>query len=120
VPGRFPLLTDENVPGPLIDALRSAGWDILHARDLFGESTDDDVLIEHAARRGRVLVSTDQDHLQIAHRWIRAGRPFRMVWWRQAPYQRVRPRAFVEAFDELAARTDDPFRYPICYLKPKA
>jgi hypothetical protein len=43
-----------------------------------------------------------------------------MVWWRQAPYQRVRPRAFVEAFDELAARTDDPFRYPICYLKPKA
>ena len=87
MPGRFPLLTDENVPGPLIEALRSAGWDILHARELFGENTDDDVLIEHAARRERVL---------------------------------VRPRAFVDAFDELAARTDDPFRYPICYLKPKA
>jgi hypothetical protein len=24
------------------------------------------------------------------------------------------------AFDELAAQTNDPFRYPICYLKPKA
>jgi len=43
-----------------------------------------------------------------------------MVWWKQAPYQHLRPGAFVEAFDELAARADDPFRYPICYLKPKA
>jgi predicted nuclease of predicted toxin-antitoxin system len=120
VPGRFPLLTDENVPGPLIDALRSAGWDVLHARDIFGEHTDDEVLIEYAARRERVLVSTDQDHLEIAHRWLRAGKPFRMVWWKQAPYQHLRPGAFVEAFDELAARADDPFRYPICYLKPKA
>lgn len=62
------------------------GWDILPARELFGENTDDDVLIAHAARREGV---------------------------------RVRPRAFVDAFDELAARTDDPFRHPICYLKPK-
>ncbi|HYN00961.1 MAG TPA: hypothetical protein VE359_00815 [Vicinamibacteria bacterium] len=82
----------------------------MHARDLFGE---------YAARRER-LVSTDQDHLEIAHRWLRAGKPFRMVWWKQAPYQHLRPGAFVEAFDELAARADDPFRYPICHLKPKA
>ncbi len=86
MPGRFPLLTDENIPGPLIDALRSAGWDVLHARDVFGENTDDDILFEHAASQQRVLVSTDQDHLQIADRWLRAGKPFRMVWWTQAPY----------------------------------
>lgn len=120
MPGRFPLLTDENVPGPVIEALRSAGWDVLHARDVFGEHTDDEILIEHAARLGRVLVSTDQDHLEIAQRWLRAAEPFRMVFWRQAPYQHVRPRAFVEAFEELAERADDPFHYAICYLKPKA
>mgnify|MGYP006379127651 CR=1 FL=1 len=39
---------------------------------------------------------------------------------KQAPYQHLRPGAFVEAFDELAARADDAFRYPVCYLKPKA
>jgi predicted nuclease of predicted toxin-antitoxin system len=120
VPGRFPLLTDENIPGPLIDALRSAGWDVLHARDVFGENTDDDVLFERAANQQRALVSTDQDHLQIADRWLRAGKPFRMVWWTQAPYQHMRPSVFVDAFNALAAQSDDPFRYPVYYLKPKA
>lgn len=120
MPGRFPLLTDENIPGPLIDALRSAGWDVLHARELFGEDTDDEILFDYAAGQGRVLVSTDQDHLPIADRWLRTGKPFRMVWWKQAPYQRVRPQAFVDAFNMLAAREDDPFRYPVHYLKPRA
>jgi predicted nuclease of predicted toxin-antitoxin system len=119
VPGRFPLLTDENVPGPVVDALRSAGWDVLQAREVFGEQTNDEFLIEQAARQGRVLVSTDQDHLEIAHRWLRAAKPFRMVWWRQGPYQHVRPGVFVEAFEALAAQPDDPFRYPICHLKPR-
>jgi hypothetical protein len=66
-----------------------------------------------------VLVSTDPDHLQIADRWLRAGKPFRMIWWMQAPYQHVRPHVFVDAFNELAVREDDPFRYPVYYLKPK-
>jgi hypothetical protein len=26
VPGRFRLLTDENIPGPLIEALKQRGW----------------------------------------------------------------------------------------------
>jgi len=103
VPGRFPLLTDENIPGPLIDALRSAGWDVLHARDLLGEDSDDEILFEHAASQRRVLVSTAQDHLQIVDRWLRARNPFRIVCCTQSPYQHVRPHVFVEAFNELAA-----------------
>lgn len=117
--GRFPLLTDENIPGPLIEALRAAGWDVAHAREIFGENTDDEDLLAYAASHGRVLVSTDKDHLPIADRWLREWKPFRMVWWEQGPYQHVRPQAFVDAFDELA-RAEVPFAYPIHYLKPKA
>lgn len=43
-----------------------------------------------------------------------------MVWWTQAPYQHMRPSVFVDAFNALAAQSDDPFRYPVYYLKPKA
>ena len=33
--GRFPLLTDENVPGPLVEGLRSRGWDVALTVELF-------------------------------------------------------------------------------------
>ena len=77
--GRFPLLTDENIDGPLIGALRSAGWDVALAGEIFGERTDDEILFEYAARHGLVLVSTDQDHLEIADRWLREWKPFRLL-----------------------------------------
>jgi uncharacterized protein (DUF433 family) len=67
-----------------------------------------------------IQTSTDHHHLQIADRWLRAEKPFRMVWWKQAPYQHVRPHAFLDAFDEMAAQVDDPFRYPVHCLKPRA
>jgi predicted nuclease of predicted toxin-antitoxin system len=116
VAGRFPLLTDENVSGPVIEALRTAGWDVAHARDLFGENTVDEALFQYAARHGRVLVSTDQDHLEIADRWLREGKSFRMVWWAQGPYQHVRPQALVHAFEALA-HLDEPFPYPVHFLR---
>jgi transposase InsO family protein len=31
VPGRFPLFTDENVSGPIIDGLKARGWDVVRA-----------------------------------------------------------------------------------------
>jgi predicted nuclease of predicted toxin-antitoxin system len=121
VAGRFPLLADENIDGPLIEALRLAGWDVACAGDLFGERTDDQVLFEYAAHHGLVLVSTDQDHLEIADLWLREWKPFRLVAWEQGPYQHVRPGAFVTAFEALAA-TEVPFpsAYPIVHLKPKS
>jgi predicted nuclease of predicted toxin-antitoxin system len=120
VAGRFPLLTDENIDGPLIGALRSAGWEVALAGEIFGERTDDEVLFEYAAYHGLVLVSTDQDHLEIADRWLREWKPFRLLTWEQGPYQHVRPRAFVSAFEELAA-SEEPFAggYPIVHLKPR-
>jgi predicted nuclease of predicted toxin-antitoxin system len=121
VAGRFPLLTDENISGPVAEALRSAGWDVTRARDVFGERTDDNLLFEYAAAQGLTLVTTDQDHLDIATLWLREWKSFRLVTWEQAPYQHVRPQAFVAAFEELA-QYEQPFTsaYPIVFLKPKA
>ena len=31
MPGRFPLITDENISGPLVQGLRSSSWDVVRA-----------------------------------------------------------------------------------------
>jgi hypothetical protein len=50
VAGRFPLYTDADVHGPLIEALILRGWDVLRAVDHCPEGTEDPVHFEEAAR----------------------------------------------------------------------
>ena len=57
--GPFPLLTDEHISKALIKTLRDRGWDVVRAVDVFGQRTDDQILFEYAAEKGRVLVTTD-------------------------------------------------------------
>jgi hypothetical protein len=57
VAGRFPLYTDADVHGPLVDALIRVGWDVLRAVGAFPEGTDDDVHFERAVQLDRVMVS---------------------------------------------------------------
>jgi len=104
VAGRFPLLTDENITGPLVGGLRSRGWDGVTVHEIFGEESIDEVLFAYAAERGRVLVTTDEDCLVIGHRWLAEGRSFRLVFWQQGPHQHVRVSPFLEAFEALAGR----------------
>lgn len=118
MPERFPLFTDENVDGTLVEALRRAGWDVIRAVDLFGEKTDDGELFAWAAGSGRVFVTTDNRLEAIAHRWLREWRPFRMVRWLQERQLAVSPGAFVEAFEALREKPN-LFVYPIEYLKPE-
>jgi predicted nuclease of predicted toxin-antitoxin system len=67
VAGPYPLLfTDECIDGPIVQALTRRGWDVEHATEVFGGRTNDSHLFEHAAARGRVFVTTDQDHLATA------------------------------------------------------
>lgn len=116
--GRFPLYTDADVHGPLIEALIRRGWDVLRAVDHRPEGTDDPVHFEEAARLGRVLVSNDEDQLLIALEWVAQGRPFAgLVSCRQAHYPRMGVAGFLRSFEDLATR-DDPFNYPIVYFKP--
>lgn len=116
MPGRFPLFTDENVDGPIIRGLRQRGWDVQHATTELGEKTKDAPLFHLAASLDRVFVSTDKDMLRLAKDWLRAGRPFRMIWWEQSETQRIHLSVVLDAFDDLAAK-DNVFAYPIAYLK---
>ena len=45
---RFPLYTDADVQGPVIHALKSAGWDVVRAIEAFPERTADSVHFERA------------------------------------------------------------------------
>jgi len=51
VAGRFPLYTDADIHGPVVAALRRAGWDVLRAVDAFPEGTQDLLHFERAALR---------------------------------------------------------------------
>ena len=116
----YPLLTDENVDGPVIEGLRNRGWDVMHAREEFGERTTDTPLLEYAVKTGRVMASADQDLLITGTEWARENRPFRLIWWAQDRAQRLPVYVILDAFDELASRPN-PFASPIAFLKlPKS
>jgi hypothetical protein len=119
VAGRFALLTDEHVPGPILKGLIHLGWDVERAVDVFGQRTDDDVLFAYAAKEGRVLVTTDEPAEAIAKQWLTDGKAFRgLVCWIQRHQSRMTVGDFIRAFEELAAQ-EDPFGiYPIVHIKP--
>lgn len=116
MPGRFPLVTDENIPGPLIEGLKVRGWDVALIIDVFGQRSVDERVFTHAAEQGRVLLTTDIDCLVIASRWLDEGRPFRLIYWHQGRHQRVPIGRFLDAFDALAAK-EDAFAACVEYLK---
>jgi len=118
VAGRFPLLTDENVLGPLIEGLRARGWDLVRTVDVFGERSVDETIFAFAAEHGRVLASTDRDCLAIAGRWIQEGKPFRLIYWHPGRHQRGPIGPLIDAFEALAAKPT-AFACAIEYLKPK-
>jgi len=77
VAGRFPLYTDADVNGPVVQALVDHNWEVLRAIDAFPEGTDDKVHFAHAARENRVMVANDIDVKLLAERWYAEQRAFR-------------------------------------------
>ena len=55
--GRFPLYTDADVKGAVIEALRQGGWDVVRAIEAFPEGTDDEVHFDYALRKKIVCSS---------------------------------------------------------------
>lgn len=118
--GRFRLYTDEDVYGPIVKGLVTAGWDVVRAVDVEPEGTLDPVHFNRAITEGRVLVSNDLDQLLDAQKRYDKAEPFPgFITWPQEISNRYPVRAFLEAFEELAAQ-DDPFSYPIIHLHPRA
>jgi hypothetical protein len=118
--GRFPLYTDADVHGPLIKALKKAGWDVVRAIDELPEGEEDPPHFERAVELGRVLVSNDEGQAIRASKWHRARRAFPgLVTWPQRGYSEMTYGELHQAFEEIAAR-DDPFAlYPIIHIHPK-
>ena len=113
----LPLLVDNHVRGQTIKALRSRGWDIVRAVDVFGEGNDDEQLLEYAAREGRVFVTSDDGIHAHAHQWLREGRSFRMVYMWAEHRRRMSDGEVTDALERLAADLN-AFAYPIEYIKP--
>lgn len=117
--GRFPILTDACVNDHLARALEQRGWDVKRAVDLYPEKTKDEVLFERAAKDGRIFVTNDRPAEAIAIRWLKEGRAFRgMVAWPQEDYEHRTIGDFVQDFEDLA-QEENPFAYPIRYLKAR-
>jgi len=118
VTGRFPLFTDNHVRQQIVEGLRREGWDVVRAIDVFPEATDDEILFPYAAEHGRVFVTCDKRIHAIAIDRLKAGQPFRMVFWRLERHRKMSDGDFVRAFEEIA-KTPTPFAYAIEYIKPK-
>lgn len=117
--GRFPLYTDADIYGPLVDGLIRRGWDVVRAVRSRPEGEDDIVHFKLAAEQNRVLVAYDRHQRQFALDWIKAGTAFRgYITWKQKLHERMSVREFLEAFEALAAE-DDPFAYKIRYITQK-
>ena len=95
--GRFAILTDENTAKGIANALISDGWDVVRGIRTVEQGTDDDILLLKAVELERVLLTRDVDLEVLAHRWLRE----------------------VAQAIEALAQQDDPFAYPIVYLKPR-
>lgn len=59
--GRLSFLADEHVANVVVTALRSNGYTVETARDLYGERTVDSRLLERATKANRVLLTNDRD-----------------------------------------------------------
>ena len=116
--GRFPLFSDNHVRQQIVDALRREGWDVVRAIDVFPEGTDDEILFPYAAEHDRAFVTCDKRIHALAMDGLKAGKLFRMVFWRFERHREMSDGSFVRAFAEIAAKPD-AFAYPIEYIKPK-
>jgi predicted nuclease of predicted toxin-antitoxin system len=68
-------LADECFSGPLVRALREAGFDVVRSADQFPSAPDERVLA-HAYEEGRILLTEDNDFGDLA---VRLGLPTRGV-----------------------------------------
>jgi predicted nuclease of predicted toxin-antitoxin system len=54
------VLTDEHVPSVFITTLRSNGYEVVEANEVFGQATDDKALLGHCGENDHLLVTHDK------------------------------------------------------------
>ncbi|MFN8472063.1 MAG: DUF5615 family PIN-like protein [Anaerolineae bacterium] len=70
------LYMDHHVKAAITIELRRREVDVITALEDGASEFDDEALFERATLFGRALFSQDRDLLEIAHRWLEAGREF--------------------------------------------
>ena len=99
-----PLLADENIPAPLVDALRAEGWNVA---SVTGESpgiSDEDVLAR-ARHEARVILTEDKDFGELVFRMNRGVPGIIMIRLPQGAWHTRWPRirrVLESRFDRLA------------------
>ena len=68
------LYADENVDDRIIRGLRRRGLDIITTVEAGLTGNTDSEQLSHAAVHSRVLLTCDQDFLELHRRWLREGR----------------------------------------------
>lgn len=118
--GRFPIFVDENSAKGIASELVERGWDVVRTVRTLAQGTDDDVVLEKAVELNRVLLTRDVDLEEIALGWLQQWRPFPgVIFWRQEHRQEKSTLGQVVAAIEALALEDEPFAYPIVYLRPR-
>ena len=118
--GRFPILTDENTAKGIANALINDGWDVVRGIRTVEPGTDDDILLRKAVELKRILLTRDVDLEVLAHRWMREWRSFPgvIIWRQERRQEKSTLGEVVQAIEDLSNQ-DDPFAYPIIYLRPR-
>jgi hypothetical protein len=120
VAGRFPIFVDENSAKGIGKELIKRGWDVVRGVLTVPLGTDDDVVLEKAVELNRVLLTRDVDLEIIALRWVQQWHPLPgVIFWRQEDRQEKSTIGEVVAAIEALALNDEPFAYPIVYLRPR-
>lgn len=98
----FPLYTDEDVRGSLVAALRRRGWDLVRAVDVHPGERDDEFHLREATALNRVLLTSDDDLLSAAARWLHEGRTFQgLIYCSQRRFQAATVGELVSALDSM-------------------
>lgn len=118
--GRFPIFVDENSAKGIAKELIERGWDVVRGVRTLPQGTVDELVFEKAVELNRVLLTRDVDLEGIALRWIQQWRAFPgVILWRQERRREKSTIGEVVMAIEALALKDEPFAYPIVYLRPR-
>ena len=120
--GHFPLLVDEHIPWPLVQALQRRGWTVERVVDLIelGEGSDDEQVFTYALEQGYVVLSSDERALWRPKRYREQGQPFLgMLCWPHRHRDRMTIGEAVEAIGRIAEE-EDPFSYGYRFIQPQS